>query len=119
VLILGGMRSGLFTPTEAAVVAAFYGLFVGILVYRSIDLRKLYATLVDAAEVSAVILIVVALASVFSWASNTLGTFDSLSKSLIGAGASETVVLLGIAALLLVAECSWTRFRSTSFSCRC
>jgi C4-dicarboxylate transporter, DctM subunit len=103
VLILGGMRSGLFTPTEAAVVAAFYGLFVGVLVYRSIDLRKLYATLVDAAEVSAIILIVVALASVFSWASSTLGTFDSLSKAFIGAGASETVVLLGITALVLVA----------------
>ncbi len=42
VLILGGMRSGWFTPTEAAVMAVIYGLFVGIVIYRSITVRDIY-----------------------------------------------------------------------------
>ncbi|HWI12999.1 MAG TPA: TRAP transporter large permease subunit, partial [Burkholderiales bacterium] len=99
----GGMRSGWFTPTEAAVVAAFYGFFVGVFVYRSLDLRSVMDALAEAAEISAVILLVVALASVFAYASSTLGTFDHLAKTLVGTGTSEVVVLLGITVLLLVA----------------
>jgi tripartite ATP-independent transporter DctM subunit len=102
-IILGGMRSGWFTPTEAAVVAAFYGFLVGILVYRSLAWRDIVDVLAEAAEIAAVILLVVALASVFAWAASTLGTFDRLAKALVGAGASEIMVLLGITVLLLVA----------------
>lgn len=103
VIILGGMRSGWFTPTEAAVVAAFYGFAVGTLIYRSLTLRDIYEVLADAAEIAAVILLVVALASVFAWASSTLGTFDRLAKAMLGFGASENAMLLSITALLLIA----------------
>jgi tripartite ATP-independent transporter DctM subunit len=103
VIILGGMRSGYFTPTEAAVVAVFYGFVVGMLIYRSLTWRGIYEVLVESAEISAVILLVVALASVFAWASNTLGTFDNLARALLGTGASETVMLLSIQLLLLIA----------------
>lgn len=103
VIILGGMRSGWFTPTEAAVVAAFYGFAVGTLVYRSLTLRAIYEVLADAAEIAAVILLVVALASVFAWASSTLGTFDRMAKGMLALGASENAMLLSITALLLVA----------------
>ena len=103
VIILGGMRSGYFTPTEAAVVAVFYGFAVGLLVYRTLTWRGIYDVLVESAEISAVILLVVALASVFAWASSTLGTFDSLAKALLGVGASETSMLLMIQLLLLIA----------------
>lgn len=103
VIILGGMRSGWFTPTEAAVVAAFYGFAVGTLIYRALTLRDIYEALADAAEIAAVILLVVALASVFAWASSTLGTFDRLAKAMLGLGASETAILISITALLLVA----------------
>ncbi|HXE85388.1 MAG TPA: TRAP transporter large permease subunit, partial [Hyphomicrobiaceae bacterium] len=57
VLILGGMRAGWFTPTEAAVVAVVYGLFVGFVVYRSLTLRDLYEMLVESAEITGIILI--------------------------------------------------------------
>jgi C4-dicarboxylate transporter, DctM subunit len=103
VIILGGMRSGWFTPTEAAVVAAFYGFFVGIVIYRSLSWRSIVDSLAEAAEISAVILLVVGLASIFAYASNTLGTFDHLAKALVGTGTSEIVVLLGITLLLLIA----------------
>jgi TRAP-type C4-dicarboxylate transport system permease large subunit len=59
--------------------------------------------LAEAAEISAVILLIVALASVFAYASSTLGTFDRLAKALVGTGASEIAVLLGMTALLLIA----------------
>lgn len=103
VIILGGIRSGLFTPTEAAVVAVFYGFFVGTVVYRNLRWRELYQVLVESAEISAVILAVVALASIFAWSSSTLGTFDRLAQSLLGAGLPEVAMLLAIQALLLVA----------------
>jgi C4-dicarboxylate transporter DctM subunit len=103
VIILGGMRSGYFTPTEAAVVAVFYGFVVGMLIYRTLTWRDVYNVLVESAEISAVILLVVALASVFAWASSTLGTFDNLAKIMLGFGASEIVMLLMIQLLLLIA----------------
>lgn len=103
VIILGGMRSGFFTPTEAAVVAVFYGLVVGMLIYRSLDWKAVYEVLVESAEISSVILTVVALASVFAWASNTLGTFDHLAKAMLGTGLSEIFMLLSMQLLLLIA----------------
>ena len=103
VIILGGMRSGLFTPTEAAVVAVFYGLLVGALIYRTLGWRDIYQILVESAEIASVILTIVALASVFAWSSNTLGTFDSLAQAMLGTGMSEPVALLAILLLLLIA----------------
>lgn len=103
VIILGGMRSGAFTPTEAAVVAVFYGIAIGVLVYRSLTWRDIYNVLIESAEISSVILTVVALASVFAWASNTLGTFDHLAQALLGTGLSEWTMLLSIQVLLLIA----------------
>ncbi len=103
VIILGGMRSGLFTPTEAAVVAVFYGFIVGKVIYRSLSWRDIFNVLVESAEISSVILTVVALASVFAWASNTLGTFDRLAGAMLGAGLPEIAMLVSIQVLLLIA----------------
>jgi tripartite ATP-independent transporter DctM subunit len=98
VIILGGMRAGLFTPTEAAVVAVFYGLFVGFAVYRTLTLRDVYEMLVESAEISAVILIVVALASVFAWSTSTLGLLQPVAKAIVGLGLGDvgTMMLLAI-----------------------
>jgi C4-dicarboxylate transporter DctM subunit len=103
IIILGGMRSGFFTPTEAAVVAVFYGVFVGKVIYRSLDWKDIYVVLVESAEIASVILTVVALASVFAWSSNTLGTFDHLANAMLGTGLPEIVMLISIQFLLLIA----------------
>ncbi len=103
VIILGGLRSGAFTPTEVAVVAAAYGLFVGTVVYRSLAVRDVYRVLVDSAEISAVVMIVVALAGLFAYAGTTLGAFDALADALVGTIESETLMLLVLMALLLFA----------------
>jgi tripartite ATP-independent transporter DctM subunit len=67
VIVLGGIRLGVFTPTEAAVVAAAYALFVGLFVYRELRIRDLYAVFLNAAKVTSVVLFLVAAALVTSW----------------------------------------------------
>ncbi len=99
VLILGGMRLGWFTPTEAAAVAVAYGLFVGIVVHRSIGWRDLYAIFREATEISAVILIIMAAAGIFSYAINTLGVADPIAQWVKAAGLGS----LGTLALVLLA----------------
>ncbi|MCA0317375.1 MAG: TRAP transporter large permease [Proteobacteria bacterium] len=103
VVILGGMRIGAFTPTEAAVMAVFYGLFIGFFVYRTLTLRDVYEMLVEAGELSAVILIVVALASVFAWSTSTLGVIEPVAKWIVGLGLGEygTIALLMIALIII------------------
>lgn len=102
ILILGGMRAGLFTPTEAAVVAVFYGLFVGMIVYRTIRFRDLFVILRDSAELSAIILMVVALAGVFAYALSTLGIIDPITKAIVGSGLGEHSILVLLLFLLLL-----------------
>jgi len=101
VLILGGMRAGWFTPTEAAVVAVFYGLFVGMVVYRTIGVRDLYVILREAGEMSAVILLVVSLAGIFAFSLSTLGVVDPVTHAIVHSGLGETGVLTLLIALLV------------------
>jgi tripartite ATP-independent transporter DctM subunit len=103
VIILGGLRTGAFTPTEAAVVAVFYGLFVGTVIYRTLDLRGLYRLLVDSAEISAVVMLIIACAGIFAHAGSTLGAFDAMAKLMLGITQEEHLMLAMIMLLLLVA----------------
>jgi len=100
-LILGGMRAGWFTPTEAAVVAVVYGLFVGMAIYRTIGLRDLFVIFQEASETSAVILLVVALAGIFAYALSTLGVIDPLAAAIANSGLGEYGVLALIVLLLM------------------
>jgi len=67
VLILGGIASGAFTPTEASVVAVFYALFAGRVIYRSLEWRTLPAILARSALMTASVLIIVAMSAAFAW----------------------------------------------------
>ncbi|MCW5636489.1 MAG: TRAP transporter large permease [Rubrivivax sp.] len=102
VLILGGMRVGWFTPTEAAVVAAVYGFFVGMVIHRTIGWRDVYPILRDATEISAVIMIVMALAGIFAYSVNTLGLAEPLVQAVRAAGIGSHGALALVLALLLV-----------------
>ncbi len=102
VLILGGMRVGWFTPTEAAAVAAVYGLLVGMLIHRTIGFSDLYEIFRDATETSAVIMIVMALAGIFAYSVNTLGLADPLVKAVQASGIGSAGALTLLLALLLV-----------------
>ena len=102
VIILGGMRMGYFTPTEAAVVAVFYGLFVGMVIHRTIGVRDLFLILREAGELSAVIMLVVSLAGIFAWALSTLSVIDPITKAIMGLGIGEYGVMALIIVLLTV-----------------
>jgi len=86
VLILGGIRLGVVTPTEAAVVAAVYALLIGMFVYRELKLSHLYGVLLQAGKTTAVIMFLVAAAMVSAWlitAANIPGEVTALIEPLI------------------------------------
>jgi tripartite ATP-independent transporter DctM subunit len=65
--IIGGMKMGVFTPTEAAVVAVVYALVIGLFVYREIKFKDLYRIILAAAKISSVVMFLVAAALVSAW----------------------------------------------------
>ncbi|GAA0587799.1 TRAP transporter large permease [Caenispirillum bisanense] len=103
VIILGGLRSGLFTPTEAAVVAVAYGLFVGTVVYRNLTFAGVYKLFVDSAVTSAIIMLIISLAGIFAWAGATLGTFDATAAALLALSDNQWVILAVVMVFLLAA----------------
>ncbi|QKV17041.1 TRAP transporter large permease [Oricola thermophila] len=103
VVILGGIYSGAFTPTEAALVATVYALFVGGLIYRTLTFRRLYESLTNAAASSAVVMLVVAYASLFGWVVTVDDLIGQYSSVLLGISDNQWVILLVIMLILLVA----------------
>ena len=101
VLILGGMRAGWFTPTEAAVVAVFYGLFVGMVIHRTMTVRDLFPILKESGELSAVILLVVSLAGIFAYSLSTLGVIDPITTAIVNSGLGEYGVLTLLILMLI------------------
>jgi len=102
-VILGGIYGGIFTATEAAIVAVFYGLLLGFGIYRTLDLRTFYQILVDAALSSAVVLLIVALAGLYSWAGATLGVMERIAGALLTLSDNPWVVLALVNVLILLA----------------
>ena len=100
VIILGGLRSGLFTPTEAAAVAAVYGLAVG-LASRVFSLKSILDVFAEAAETTAVIMIIIALAGLFAFAGSTLGAFDQAAKGIL-ALTRDPLIVLGLVMMLII-----------------
>ncbi|GAA5089747.1 TRAP transporter large permease [Paenalcaligenes hermetiae] len=103
VIILGGLRSGLFTPTEAAVVAVTYGLILGTLIYRQLTWRALLEMFNEAAKISGVVLLIIALAGIFAWAGTTLGTFTRLAEAILSISDNSWTLLLLVMILVLLA----------------
>ena len=102
VIILVGLRMGVFTPTEAAVVAAVYALFVAMVVYRELSFRQLADIFQAAARTSAVVMFLVAAAMVSAW----LITVADLPSKIIGMLApfmgNQTLLLVAIMLLVMI-----------------
>jgi C4-dicarboxylate transporter, DctM subunit len=103
VVILGGIYSGVFTPTEAAIVATVYALAVGAFAYRTLTLARLYDALGTAAASSAVVMLIVAYASLFGWVVVVEDLVGTYSRGLLGLSENEWIILLVIMVILLVA----------------
>lgn len=106
VIILGGIYGGIFTPTEAAAVSAVYGLFVGIVIYKTIRLKELYAILVDSTCTTATVMFITAAASLFAYVLTRARLDVAISTALQNAtGGNVIVFFLIVNVLLLIAGC--------------
>jgi C4-dicarboxylate transporter, DctM subunit len=103
VIILGGIYSGIFTPTEAAIVGAFYGAFIGFFVYRNLKMKRLYELLIESCVGSSVVMIIVAFASIFSWVGHVLGVMETSANFIIGISENPYIALLLIQILIIAA----------------
>ena len=102
VIILGGIYGGVFTPTEASAVAVFYALVVGVVIYREIKIKDLYAILRKSAISSAVIMFIIANAGLFAFLITRAGVPDAIGRWLEAVLQSPTMFLLGVNAALFV-----------------
>ncbi|MDR2179531.1 MAG: TRAP transporter large permease subunit [Synergistaceae bacterium] len=103
VIILGGIYGGVFTPTEAAAVAAFYGIFVGVFIYRTLTFRVLHEILTESVISTAVVMLVVACAGLYSWLGATVGLIDKIAGLLLGVSSNPAIIMLMINIILLFA----------------
>lgn len=102
VIIIGGLRFGLFTPTEAAVVAAMYALLVATVVYRELNLAGLYRVLVDASRTTGVVMFLCGAATAASYMI-TLADLPSQLADTMGPLLSEPVLFMAVVCLFLLA----------------
>ncbi len=102
VLIVGGIRFGIFTPTEASVIAVFYALLVGMFVYRSLRVRDLPGIILRAALVSCAVLLILGAARAFAWILIIEGLPQFLAETIISWDMSPIVFLLAVNVLLLI-----------------
>lgn len=102
VLIIGGIRGGIFTPTEASVIAVFYALFCGMFVYRALRLRDLPNIILRAALISAAVLLILGAARAFAWVLVIEGLPQFLAQTIISWELSPIVFLLAVNLLMLV-----------------
>lgn len=102
VIIVGGIKSGIFTPTEAAAVAATYALLIGIVVYRTLNIARIIRSLYEAATMSAGVMLVVAMASVTSFLMSIENIPGQVASTLLGITDSPFLLLLLLNVILLV-----------------
>ncbi len=105
VLLIGGMTTGLFTPTEAAIAATAYALVLGLFVYRTLTLRGLVRVSMETAETTAIILFIVAGASIFGYIITTTRVTDHVAELVLSVTSEPWAVLLLVNVFLLVVGC--------------
>lgn len=103
VIILGGILFGVFTATESAAIAVVYALVVGMFVYRQIKVKDLFGLFVSGAVTSAIVMFIIATASVFSWIAAIEDIPAQLAGTLLGVSDNPVVLLLMINIILLIA----------------
>jgi C4-dicarboxylate transporter, DctM subunit len=105
VIILGGIYGGIFTPTEAAAVSCVYGLMVGIFVYKEIGPKDIFETLIHSAASTAVVMLIIASASIFAWIISVEGITETISTGVLRMFSNKFVIMILINILLLIVGC--------------
>jgi C4-dicarboxylate transporter DctM subunit len=102
VIIVVGIHGGVFTPTEASVIAVFYALVCGLFVYRTLTIAMLPGILARAAFMTAAVLVIVAMCSAFAWVLTVLKVPQGLALWIGGLGLDPLTFLLAVNILLLL-----------------
>lgn len=105
VILLGGIWTGQFTPTEAAAVAVAYALVLGGLIYREVTFAQLYQVFVETTRETAALGIIVAAASFYGWLLVRSGLTVKLAEGISGFGTDPLVILIAINVFLLIVGC--------------
>jgi C4-dicarboxylate transporter DctM subunit len=103
ILILGGIYSGIFTPTEASAVSTIYAMFVALFIYREMTLKKLFQIAIESGLVTAKIMIIIASSGVFVWILTVGGVPAMVNGWVKSAGASQFMILMLINIVFLIA----------------
>lgn len=104
-IIIGGILSGIFTPTESAIAAVAYALFLGLFVYRTLSWRHILRVSMDTIETSAAILMIVASATIFAWILIDQQVAVILADALLGFTQNKTLILIIIMLVVLLIGC--------------
>ncbi|WP_209121032.1 TRAP transporter large permease [Alkalihalobacillus sp. BA299] len=102
IIILGGIYGGIFTPTEAAAVAVFYALIVGLFIYRDLKLKHLKNIFIDASVQTAVVMLIVGAASIFSYIITTQRIAQTISEAMLSVTENKILILLMVTVILLI-----------------
>ena len=105
VIVVGGIITGILTPTEAAIAAAAYALVLGLFVYRTLNLKRLAWVSMKSIETTAVVMFVVASASIFAWLLTSNGVADHLGESINSITDSKVGFTLILILILLIVGC--------------
>lgn len=105
VIILGGIYSGLVTPTEASAICCFYCLFVGIFVYKEIPIKSVPKVVYGGVKSAAGIMLIVAATQVFGWVITRAGIPQMVATAFTASISNPTLFILAVVFILLVAGC--------------
>jgi len=105
IIIVGGILGGIFTPTEAAIAASAYALFLGVAVYRTLTLRRLLRVSFDTIETTAVVMFIVAAASIFAWILTSNRVTEQFAAIVLTITENPILILLMINVILLIVGC--------------
>ncbi|RXJ02041.1 TRAP transporter large permease [Anaerobacillus alkaliphilus] len=105
IIILGGIYGGIFTPTEAAVIAVVYGLVAGLLLYRELKIKDLPSVFANSALTTATILIIVGTATAFGRLLTIQQIPNQVAQAMLSVSESPIVIILLITLLLLIVGC--------------
>jgi C4-dicarboxylate transporter DctM subunit len=103
IIIMGGIYGGIFTPTEAAAVAAVYAFFVALFVYRDIGFRQVPKVLVDAGRVTVMLMFIIANALLFGYVLTTERIPQAIAEQIVSWGMQPWQFLIVVNVLLLIA----------------
>ncbi len=101
-LIIGGLLSGVVTPTETAILACVYAFVIGVYIYKGITLREVPKIMIDSAVTSAALLALVGIASVFGWIMANEEIPQTIAKAMLSVSSNKYVVIVMINILLLI-----------------